>query len=185
MLGPFVAEHGPAIMVSPRAVDHQVAWRKAFFAKAQAFHQSARRDIGRLDVRLQAMKPKSLEGAIQHQRHTVGHIALCLKTKESIEPQIGASKYSHHRFADIDYASEAIVRFASNKNPNRAATANALQVRLVLLTALRGKDPGMMKALAMSGGFENLPFTFGVGFAQIDSALCVIRDCIGEAHGVL
>src|SRR5271169_2753558 len=99
------------------------------------------------------MKPKSLEGAIQHQRHTLGHIALCLKTRESVEPQIGAAKHSHSRFTYIDYASQTIVGFAPNQESNRAAAANAFQVRFVLLVVLRRKDPGMMKALAVSGGF--------------------------------
>src|SRR5271157_1435911 len=39
MLGPLIDENSPAIMVAPRAINHQIARRKAFLAEHQTADQ--------------------------------------------------------------------------------------------------------------------------------------------------
>ena len=89
MSGPLIAQNGPAIVVAPYAIDHEVAGRKAFFTKAQSVDERAGSDVGRLNVRFQAMKPKSPESVVEDQRQTFRHVALSFESSEGIKAQVG------------------------------------------------------------------------------------------------
>src|SRR5580658_2703938 len=88
MRWPLVAENGPAIVIAPDAVDHQVARRKAFFAEAQPRNQGDRCKVGWLNISFQTMKAELVEGLVQDERQAFGHQPLPLHAGKSIEAEV-------------------------------------------------------------------------------------------------
>ena len=164
MIGPLVAQDGPAIVVAPYAIDQQVARRKAFLAETQSADERAGGEVGRLNIRFQAMKPKFLESLVEDQRQTFRHIALSFESSEGIEPQVGTLENSHDGFAHVDHAGQEPVGLAPDQESDRPSRTNTLQVGLVLLVATRRKNPRPMQAFASPRGLENLALAIHTGF---------------------
>jgi hypothetical protein len=168
----------PAFVISPAPVKIYKIRGESFTSKAKLLNEIQRWQICWLDISLQAMQFKIIEGVAEQQSEAFSHIAFTNGGRESAIAEYSAVVRPSHDLADINKTQYGARLAMTYEEAFGCDMIEPCQVIVKLTRSLWHPDPLLMQSCAGPGQFGKFPCIVGCDLAELDPP-CSAGICAG------